>query len=87
LENCAAWGRYSSPKAASADLNVRPMKKTILLLIIAQLSFAFIPGGNFKIILNSKIHIVHDTVGIWSGIENSYRLSDKGIKYVSDFKD
>jgi len=63
------------------------MKKTILLLIIAQLSFAFIPGGNFKIILNSKIHIVHDTVGIWSGIENSYRLSDKGIKYVSDFKD
>jgi len=23
MENCAAWGRYSSPKAATIDLDVR----------------------------------------------------------------
>jgi len=29
LKDCDAWGRYSSPKAATPDLDVMQMKKTV----------------------------------------------------------
>jgi len=33
MERCVAWGRYSSPKAATIDLRVRRMKKYLILYI------------------------------------------------------
>jgi len=54
MERCAAWGRYSSPKAATIDLDVSRTKATkrgFTLKILRQGNFPFV---YFTLVMNTK---------------------------------